>query len=108
MAKIRKMEELVKLPFRDFAVNLILVTKSLIKGSAQLIGMIQKVRRKITSNGNSKLKMKLPNNPKGMDKKETFSPRKRASMSWVENNPQININLGCSLKEKKVPRKAKL
>ena len=87
MAKIKKIEELVKLPFKDLAVSLMAVTKSLMIGSAQFIGMIQNVRRNKTKKGKMRLKIKLPKSPKGIENNETFSPKKRARISWVENNP---------------------
>ena len=81
MAKIKKTEELVKLPFKDLAVNLMAITKSLIIGSTQFIGTIQNVRRNNIRMGKIRLKIKLPKSPKGMENNETFSPKKRARIS---------------------------
>lgn len=72
------------------------------------MGIIQNVRRNKTTNGKSSVKRKLPKSPHGIDKSETLSPKNKARISWVENNPQINISLEWFLKEKNVPKKAKL
>lgn len=80
-AAIKKNEELVKLPLRYFAVICTSTIKLRSIGSAQLKGINQKEAKKRSNIGNMKVKIKLPNIPRGMESSETFSPI---------NNPKIN------------------